>query len=377
MHRYLLLLIVFLSASCAHEIIVHAPGHVAADGFETHPDHGQYLQALEHYRTDSKAPGALMSIKKRNEQFWAGGAGFSNLEHGTPMAATTAFRTGSVTKMFTAVVVLKLVELKLLSLDQSLASALPETKDQIPEAENITIRHLLAHLSGITDPPNQSLRYQSDLINNPVRVLSVDDKLSRYVYGRKLRFKPGTGYGYSNTNYWLLGKIAERVTGKKIHQLMQAHIFDPAGMKHSYLEERDDTNVARGYADLYGQDRLIDVTIWDRAEGDGEADGGLISTAQDLTLFMDLLFEGKLISLALLEDMKRIQLSNCQTPECEYGLGIEIWRTKAGTAFGHNGGLAGIDANVLYYETTGAISVLFKNDGRGWDKSFMDSLILK
>jgi len=375
MLRYLLVLIIFLSAGCAHEMIVHKPEHVASNGFETHPQHERYLQALERYRVDSNAPGALMSIKKPGEQFWTGSAGFSNLEHGTPMAAATAFRTGSVTKMFTAVVVLKLVELKSLSLEQSLASALPETKNQIPESEHITIRHLLAHLSGITDPPNQSLRYQSDLINDPVHVLSVDDKLSRYVYGRSLRFKPGTDYGYSNTNYWLLGKIAERATGKKIHQLMQEFIFEPTGMKNSYLEERDDRNVARGYADLYGQDKLMDVSIWDRAEGDGEADGGLISTAQDLTLFMESLFGGKLISLALLEEMKRIQLSNCNTAECEYGLGMEIWRTKAGTAYGHNGGLVGVDANVLFYETTGAISVLFKNDGRGWDKSFLDSLI--
>jgi D-alanyl-D-alanine carboxypeptidase len=133
--------------------------------------------------------------------------------------------------------------------------------------------------------------------------------------------------------------------------------------------------VSRGYADLYGNGVLLDVSLWDKAEGDGEADGGLISTAEDLYKFMDGLFGGKLVSIGTLEEMKKIQLPTCNTPYCEYGLGLEIWRTDAGTAYGHNGGLAGIEANVLYYEDNGGVSVLYKNNGNGSDKSWLDQIM--
>jgi D-alanyl-D-alanine carboxypeptidase len=279
--------------------------------------------------------------------------------------------------MFTAVVILKLVEQKILSLEDNLADLLPAVKGKIPQAEKITVRHLLAHLSGITDPPNESLRYQADIINNPMAMYnkSVAEILEAYVYGKDLNFIPGSSYSYSNTNYWLLGDIAERRTGKSLQLLMEELIFTPLQLSNTYVERRDDRNVVRGYADLYNNGALLDVSLWDKAEGDGEADGGLISTAEDLYKFMDGLFGGKLVSTDMLEEMKKIQLPSCNTPYCEYGLGLEIWRTAVGTAYGHNGGLVGIEANVLYYENSGAISVLYKNNGNGSDKSWLDQIM--
>jgi D-alanyl-D-alanine carboxypeptidase len=195
------------------------------------------------------------------------------------------------------------------------------------------------------------------------------------VYGKDLNFTPGSGYSYSNTNYWLLGEIAEHITGKSLQLLMDEMIFSPLQINSTYIEKRDDRNVARGYADLYGNSVLMDVSLWDRAEADGEADGGLISTAEDLYKFMDGLFGGKLVSSATLQEMKKIQLSTCNTPDCEYGLGLEIWRTDAGIAYGHNGGLVGVEANVLYYENNSSISVLYKNNGNASDKRWLDQIM--
>lgn len=75
------------------------------------------------------------------------------------------------------------------------------------------------------------------------------------------------------------------------------------------------------------------------------------------------------------DEMKTIQLPTCNTPYCEYRLGLEIWRTSIGTAYGHNGGLVGIEANVRYYENSKAVSVLYKNNGNGSDKSWLDQLM--
>lgn len=366
-----------LAFACTDDIMVPKPEVGENVTYESHPKHSDYVKELSDYKNATASPGSVLLVARPGEALWIGSVGKSNLAHQTPMLTHSQFRTGSVTKMLTAVVVLKLMEQDQLSLEDKLAEHLPFVKGNIPEADKITIRHLLAHLSGIIDPPNESLRYQSEIINNPSAMYAstVEDLLADYVYGKELHFAPGTGYSYSNTNYWLLGMIAERITGRSLQQLMEEMIFDPLQMSHSYLDARDDSQVARGYADLYNNGVLMDVSLWDRAEGDGGAEGGLISNAEDLYKFMTGLFEGKLIAASTLEDMKKIQWPSCDSPYCEYGLGLEIWRMEAGIAYGHNGGLIGIEANVLYFEDSGGITVLYKNNGNGSDKSWLDVLM--
>lgn len=366
-----------LLAACSNEVIVPVPPLQENISYESHPKNQMYETSLRNYRDATNSPGSVLLIHRPAEELWIGAVGKSNLAHNTSMNTNSQFRTGSVTKMFTAVVIMKLIEQGKFTLEDKLANLLPSVNGKIPDADQITIRHLLGHLSGIIDPPNESLRYQADIINNPTDMytMSLDETLEIYVYGKDLHFTPGTSYSYSNTNYWLLGKIAERTTNKTLQMLLEEIILVPLGLTSTYIEKRDDRNVTRGYADLYNNGILMDVTLWDKAEGDGEADGGLISTAEDLYRFMNGLFHGELVTLASLEEMKKIQLSSCNTPYCEYGLGLEVWRTDAGTAYGHNGGLVGIEANVLFYENTGGISVLYKNNGNGSDKSWLDPLM--
>jgi hypothetical protein len=73
--------------------------------------------------------------------------------------------------------------------------------------------------------------------------------------------------------------------------------------------------------------------------------------------------------------MMRIQLEGCDNFDCEYGLGLSLYRTSAGDAYGHSGGLVGIDVNMLYYQGNGSIYVVYKNSGSGADKSFLDALL--
>lgn len=365
------------ATACVEEIEINQPDAGEDIRYDQHPKNQLYLDAVDKYRQDTHAPGSILLIDKPQEELWIGAVGKSNLEFQTPARTNTLIRTGSVTKMFTAVVIMKLVEANRLTLESKLVTLLPKTSGNIPQADQITIRHLLAHLSGLVDPPNESLQYQSDIINNPTRMYNytIDDLLQKYVYGKNLHFTPGSSYSYSNTNYWLLGQIAESITSKSMQKLMEEMIFIPLQMDQTWLEKRDDKNVARGYVDLYGNGVLMDVTTWDRAEGNGRADGGLISTVDDLKKFMHGLFSGQLVSMETLEQMKTIQLPDCNSIECEYGLGLEVWRTGAGTAFGHNGALVGMEINVLWYEDNGAISMIYKNNGNFSDKSWLDELV--
>jgi D-alanyl-D-alanine carboxypeptidase len=363
--------------ACSNEIIIPEPQDTEDVSYQNHPKHQQYQNELEKYKKNTFSPGSILLIDKPGEPLWIGATGRSNLEFNTSMKTIDQFRTGSITKMFTAVTIMRMVEEGEFTLNDTLSELLPETSGKIERADKITLRHLLSHLSGIIDPPNESLNYQAEIINNPKYMydMSIEKMLEKYVYGKKLHFEPGTGYSYSNTNYWLLGLIAERKSGQTIQALMNNFIFAPLSLKQTYLEKRDDRNVVRGYVDFYNNGKLMDVSQWDRAEGDGQPDGGLITNAEELNKFMRALFGGQLVSLATLEEMKKIQLPGCNSPECEYGLGLELWRTDAGIAYGHNGSLAGLEANALYYEETGGISVLYKNNGNFSDKRFLDQLM--
>ena len=348
------------------------------DSSATHLKHQTYLSELRQYRQNTGSPGSLMLIQKPGEARWAGAVGQSNLENQTDLLVCDQFRTGSITKVFVAVAVLKLQEQGLLRLTDNLAQLLPATRGNIPQAEQITVRHLLNHTSGLADPTNESIRYQLSLVDNAEERFkqTTNQLLSRYVYGKPLHFAPGSGWHYSNTNYWLLGQIIEQKTGKRLHDVLDQWIFRPLGLSATYLEVRDDRNVIRGYADIYGNGRLFDVSHWDRADSDGEADGGIVSTAADLARFMEGLFGGKLLSESSLTEMiQPTLLPSCPTGDCEYGLGIELWKTNAGRDFGHNGSSVGFEANLLYFPHNKGVFVLYKNNGNGSDKSLMDRLM--
>jgi D-alanyl-D-alanine carboxypeptidase len=376
MKIYIFFLISIAAISC-QKLPVEKPDNIADVSFSHHPKHSLYQSSLETYQKNSNAPGSIMLMKRTNEAVWIGATGYANLEHQTNMRTNQQFRVGSITKMFTAVIIMQLVNEGKLTLESKLSNYIPSLAKYVDNREDVTIRHLLGHLSGIVDPPNESLQYQSDILNHPVQMASmtIEAKMKKYVAGKKLKFQPGSSYSYSNTNYWLLGAIAEELTGKTLETLFRERIYTPLNMKDSYLKVKDDRNVARGYVDLYNNGQLIDVTIFDKAEGEEEADGGLISTAEDLYKFMTGLFNGQLLPNTWVEEMKRQQLADCNTPECEYGLGLEIWRTKAGLAYGHNGALLGIEANVLFYPEKKSITVLFKNNGNGSAKDFLSDFI--
>lgn len=376
MKIYIILIIAGLAVAC-HKMPVNKPDTIQDISYSNHPKHSLYQPLLENYKSTTGSPGSVMLIKRNNENIWIGSAGYSSLAYNVPMRTNQQFRSGSITKMFTAVIILQLVNENRLTLASTLNNYIPSLARYIPKNNSISIRHLLAHQSGIYDPANESLGYKADILNHPQQMaaMTVEEKMRKYVSGKRLKFEPGSDYSYSNTNFWLLGAIAEELTGKKLEDLFRERIYTPLGMNSTYLQVKDDRNVARGYADLYKNGQLLDVTLFDKAEGDGEADGGLISTAEDLYKFLNGLFTYQLLPAPMVEEMKRKQLASCNTPECEYGLGIEIWRTKAGLAYGHNGALLGNEANALYYPDKKAVTVLYKNNGNGSVKDFLDDLV--
>ena len=343
--------------------------------YRSHPKNTVYQKELQNFTRRWNIPGSILLLKRADESLWIGAVGHSNLEHQTSMRLDDPFRTASITKTFVATGVMKMREQGKLQLEDKLETLLPEVGGNIPDAEKITIRHLLGHTSGIFDPTNDDLQYNLDLFNNPTwrQSMSTDDLLKKYVYNRPLLFQPGDRFRYSNTNYWLLGKIIENVTGMNLQTALNELIFKPAGLTKTYIEHRDSRNVVRGYNNLYSNGKLMDVTALDRAESDGQAHGGLISTVEDLFKFSEAFFGGKIISLASVNEMMTVQPVRQGTNE--YGLGLDSYTTDFGTAWGHNGTLLGVDANWFYFPDKKAVYILFNNNGGGSDKSAIHNLL--
>jgi D-alanyl-D-alanine carboxypeptidase len=374
----LALLLLLVTASCTPDAPpAPAPGGDTPD-FSTHPKHAFYRAELENHRRAQGAPGGLMLVKTPADGLWIGASGKSNLEHQTDMRGNERFRVGSITKTFTATVVLKLQEEGKLSLDDKLAGWLPATQGQIPQADQITLRHLLTHTSGIRNLGDDNVPFQLALLNRPADVDMAwpEPVLKRYVYGKPLDFPPGTGYFYSNTGFTLLGMIAEKAGGRSLKRQMQELIFAPLGMQDTYLEKRDDPGVVRGYYDLYGNGKLLDVSDWEKAYDDGSAAGGLITTATDLLRFSEALFGGRLLKAQSMAEMvTSTRLPSCPEGDCEYGYGLETWQFKVGRSQGHVGGVIGIDAIWFYFPQKHSTVIIFTNKGLASDKSILERLL--
>jgi CubicO group peptidase (beta-lactamase class C family) len=154
------------------------------------------------------------------------GFGLANMEWDIPNAPDTKFRLGSITKQFTATLILQLVEQGKIKLDGKLIDYLPEYRKDT--GAKVTIHNLLSHTSGI--PSYTSLPgFFQNVSRNPY---TVDEFIKKYASG-DLEFEPGTKFVYDNSGYFLLGAIVEKVTGKPYEQVLKENIFDPLGMKNT------------------------------------------------------------------------------------------------------------------------------------------------
>src|ERR1044072_409012 len=187
------------------------------------------------------------------------GVGMANMEWNIPNAPDTKFRLGSITKQFTATVILQLVEQGKIKLDAKLSDYLPDYRKDT--GEKVTIHHLLTHTSGIPSYTSQPDFFQN-VSRNPYKV---DEFVKKYASG-DLEFEPGSKFRYNNSGYFLLGAIIERVTGKPYEQVLKQNIFDPLGMKNTGYD-RHDTLIpkrASGYSktpDGYTNAPYLDMSI--------------------------------------------------------------------------------------------------------------------
>jgi CubicO group peptidase (beta-lactamase class C family) len=205
-------------------------------------------------------------------------AGWKNKLTQVPADPQALFKIGSIHKLYIATAVAKLVNIGSLSLDHTLANYLPELDGRIEYADQITLRMMVQHRSGI---PN----FTDDTKFDWFVPQSDEDKTLELVLDQPADFKPDAKYSYSNTNYLLIGRILNKVLGYSHHQYVYNEILTPLGLNHTYftLEEVDFEDVVSGYWYEYNDDLRF-------------LGGSMIATAQDVGIFLRALNDGSLLN---------------------------------------------------------------------------------
>lgn len=273
--------------------------------------------------------------------------GYKNVESHVLNDANSIFQIGSITKQFTAAVILKLQEEGKLSVNDKLSKYFPE----FAHAGEITLENLLTHTSGIYNYTNDIDDGDSAIVCNPVdKQLFLD-----IVFNKPLDFAPGTQFSYDNSGYYLLGLIIEKVSGKSYEEEVRNVIFNPLQMTHSFFDFRNvqDTNKAVGYKKLTENEHMI-AQRWDSTVT--YAAGGIFTTTGDMYKWST--------AVANKEILSEVSWKAALTPHLEhYGYGWVIDSMYGEKSIGHSGGLPGFMADFTFYPAKGVTIILLNNEG--------------
>jgi CubicO group peptidase (beta-lactamase class C family) len=258
---------------------------------------------------DSSVRNCVLSVLKSDSSYyWSGAAGIANQENQLPMTKETQIYIASITKLYTATVIMKLYENGIISLDDPISKYLPKELYQgihiykgKDYSDKITIKQLLSHTSGIADYYSEKSKAGKSLfelfLEEPERTWTVDETIERARKDLEPNFPPGTDASYSDTNFQLLGKLIEIVTGKSLHKVYDDFLFDPLALKHTWLTgySKSKLNISAIPADVFYNNKIINNV---RSNGSYWADGGIISTAEECIIFLKALNEGQIVSIS-------------------------------------------------------------------------------
>lgn len=269
-----------------------------------------------------------LSIFHNGIEVYQKSIGFADIENNIPANSETAYRIGSISKSFTATIIMQLVDEKKLSLDTKLNNFF----EQIPNSKNITVEQLLRHQSGLynfTDSPE----YETYIEGPKTR-----DEMIGIIIENGTVFEPGEKSEYSNTNFILLSYIAEDIENKHFEEILHERIVEPCNLKHTYYGGK--INPHRNEALSYTK-----TSTWKPAT---ETDmsipagaGAVVSAPDDLNTFYNCLFTGKLVSKQSLEAMMNITDN--------YGMGLITFPFYDKIAYGHTGGIDGFQSSAVYF----------------------------
>lgn len=312
------------------------------------------IDSLLSYLYQEKRFMGSVCIREQGKTVFNKAYGIIGDKNNKPVPANTGskYRIGSISKTYTAVMIMQLAEDRKLSLDDKLSKYF----NQIPNADKINIRQLLNHQSGLYNFTND-LQWRSQY--TPV---SKKEMLAAFAED-KPDFEPGTKTAYSNTNYMLLGYIIEQVTGKSFNENLQQLICKKLGLKNTSLPDGG-TDISKNEAFSF---MLQEDETWERIEeihvSASDAAGGMIAPVEEVSLFFEALIQNKLLEASAVQQMLPVQGENAITSINSYGYGIQtVPFGNDHIGYGHSGHIDGF-ATVCGYFPENQLSVSFFNNG--------------
>lgn len=285
----------------------------------------------------SHAPGVSIAVVQNGKTVYAKGYGMANVELSVPATADTEYELLSVGKQFTAVAVMLLVEEGRVALDDKITKYLPDA----PAAwSSVTVKQLLSHTSGIPDYTNAPGWRES------IRLDRSPQELIKPVMSLPLQFQPGEKWDYSNTNYYLLGMIVEKASGKSYADFLSERIFKPLGMNDTRVNNLSEIirNRAAGYHwqrdALRNAEYISPTQKW--------AAGNVVSTANDMAKWAIALDTAKLLKKESLDLMQMPAKLN-SGEETKYGFANELDTDHGHAVAGHQGGGLAFNATLLRF----------------------------
>lgn len=316
-----------------------APAQANAFAELSDADAAERVQAvIDEVKTRPGFVGVSIAVARGDRIIVDRGVGLADLEWNEPADADTIFRIGSVTKQFTAAAIMKLVERGEVLLDDPVAKYLPNFDTA---GRTVTIRQLLNQTSGIpnyTAQPGFAKVMQFD---------STEEEVLKLVSGVPFDFDPGTNWRYSNTNYFLLGMIVEKVSGRPYSAFMQDEFFKPLGLTHTRYGDMREVipRRAQGYEFDAATRTIVNSSPISMAWPGGA--GALVSTAGDLVRWQIALADGRALSAASFAQMIGSPADTGDGAN-RYGFGLMISEANGPRRVWHNGGINGFNSMLMW-----------------------------
>ncbi|MFK5878858.1 MAG: serine hydrolase [Flavobacteriaceae bacterium] len=298
------------------------------------------------------------------------GFGYANLEWGIPNQTDTKFRIASITKPFTAMLIMQLVADGKLDLHQPISNYLPDYPKSY--GDKITIHHLLTHTSGTTRD------YDSDLPKNKYPDRYRTEEVVQQYSNLPLEFEPGEKFSYSNTGYHTLALIIETITGQSYETVLQEQILDPIGMKNTGVDKHRPIIKNRAYGYFKGFGDYFNADFGDMSAITGV--GNIYSTVEDMFLLDQALYTEKLLPKKHLDLVFSEQISDPAYGGF-YGYGWEIRGKPIGNTsktvetIGHSGSMKGFTALFTRIPSSNSSIVFFNNTGRAFLNTMTTAII--
>ena len=300
------------------------------------------------------APGAAVLVKWRGEVVLRRGYGMAQMDLGIPVAPEQVFEIGSVTKQFTASLVLRLAEQGKLALSDPITKFFPQMSFG---GATVTLEQLLSHTSGVpnyTDMPEWIPRWREDMSRETLFALFED---------KPLDFPPGTLWNYSNSGFILLGGVIEKVTGKSYEEVVESELFAPLGMKSSRYGHQEEIVRGRVAGYVKGPEGWANAPYLSLTQPFSA--GSLMSTVDDLARWSDALERGKVISPASRDRMFTsgvLRGGDQDGIATRYGLGNAMTEVAGRPTHEHGGGIHGFTCDLLRVPADDLLVVILSNN---------------